>query len=394
MTPASPARRVVESVRDAGPLWTASLILDRLVPWGVLGLWRDWRVTPDVLAAQITAILQAWGMSPEHTAITVEHVLYADLRGIDSHGSSMLRHYHEGVSNGSLTMTPLIEVVRDAETTALVDGGGGLGHVPADTAMKLAIAKCRAAGVGAIAVRNSGHFGAAGAYVSMATAAGFIGFVTTSTKEPAVVPTYGRDAQLGTNALAFAAPAARNAPFLLDMATSTASLGRITTAWRRGRSIPSGWAVDARGRPVTSGRAAAAGRRLTPLGSSRAMGSHKGYGLSVLVEILSSVLAGVRPRHRHEVPNGAVGHFCLAIDPQRFRAVGEFQSDLDTLLDALHATAPVAADQPVLVAGDPELAAEAERRRSGIPVSRSVVEDIRMVTRASGAPFLLTPDRR
>lgn len=124
------------------------------------------------------------------------------------------------------------------------------------------------------------------------------------------------------------------------------------------------------------------------------MGSHKGYGLSVLVEILSSVLAGVRPRHRHEVPSGAVGHFCLAIDPQRFRAAGEFESDLDILLDGLRATTPLDADQPVLVAGDPERAAETQRRQSGIPLSRSVVEDIRRITGASGAPFLLTPDRR
>jgi LDH2 family malate/lactate/ureidoglycolate dehydrogenase len=383
------ARRILETVRGSGPLWTASLILDRVIPSGILGWWRDRRVAPEVLAAQIEALLRAWGMSPEHASITVDHMLYADLHGIDSHGCSMLRYYHREVVAGSLTMTPAVAVVRESETTALVDGGGGLGHVPADRAMKLAIAKCRVTGVGAVAVRHSGHYGAAGAYVSMAAASGFIGIATTTTREPALVPTLGREAKLGTNPIAFAAPAARNPPFVLDMATSTASLGAITMAWRRGRSIPDGWALDARGRSVTSGRVAAEGRRLTPLGSSRAMGSHKGYGLAVMVEILSSILPGARPHGPNTGASGSVGHFCLALDPGRFRDAGEFTAALDLLIDSLRACPPRDPREPVLVAGDPEHAAYVERRRSGIPLSRSVVEDIRAVARASGAPFLL-----
>jgi len=375
------------TVRDSGPLWTASLIADRLLPVGILGLWRDVIVAPETLARQVATLLRAWGMSADHTAITVEHVLYADLHGIDSHGCSMLLRYHRDIADGSVTMTPTIAVVRESDTTALVDGGGGLGHVPADTAMKLAITRCRSAGLGAVAVRRSGHFGAAGAYASMAAEAGFIGIATTNTREPAVVPTSGTEARLGTNPIAFAAPAARNPPFVLDMATSTASLGKLTMAWRKGRSIPVGWALDRRGRPVTSGRLGALGRRLTPLGSSEELGSHKGYGLATAVEILSAVLAG-------RVSGGAadgVGHFFLAIDPARFRDAGAFGADLDALLDSLRACAPVDPRCPVLVAGDPERAAYAERRRTGIPLSRSVVEDIRGIARAAGVPFLLDP---
>lgn len=391
----SAGKRLLETVRASGPLWTASLLLDRIFPYGVLGLWPDQTIAVEALAKQVDAILRAWGMSLEHTAITVDHLLYADLHGFDSHGCSMLLHYHRGVADGWLTMAPTIAVVRESETTALIDGGGGLGHVPADTAMKLAIAKCRAAGVATVAVRNSGHYGAAGAYASMAVQAGYIGVVTTTTRTPAVVPTFGAEPKLGTNPIAFAAPTSRNPPFLLDMATSTASVGRVTMAWRKGRSIPVGWALAPNGNPVTNGRRAATFRRLTPLGSSREMGSHKGYGLAAAVEILSSILPGLRSwggdsqQSARDGASGSVGHFFLVIDPCRFRAPGEFEADLDGLIDSLHACAPLHPSQQVLVAGDPEHAACTERRRSGIPLSRSVIEDIRAVARAARVPFML-----
>ena len=380
----APGKRVVDTVRISGAMWTASLLLDRILPFGVLGLWPDIAVSPEVLARQLHTILRAWGTSDEHASITADQMLYADLHGIDSHGAGMLLHYHRLVHAGAVTPTPTIAVVLESETTALVDGGGGLGHVPGATAMNLAVAKCRDAGIGAVAIRNSGHFGAAGVYVSLAAAAGFIGIATTNTEDPAVVPTFGAEAMLGTNAFAFAAPGASGRPFLLDIATSTASLGQVATAWRKGRSIPTGWAVDSKGRPVRNARVAMEQRRLTPLGSTREMGSHKGYGLGAMVQILSSILPGSQ----------GVGHFFLAIDPRVFREDGEFEPELDTMMDSLRASARVDPSQPVLVAGDPERAIAAERRRSGIPLPRGVVEDIRGVARASRAPFILDADER
>jgi LDH2 family malate/lactate/ureidoglycolate dehydrogenase len=328
-------------------------------------------------------------MSEEHASITTEHVLHADLHGIDSHGCAMLLHYHCGLIAGSLTMTPKIEVIRESETTALLDGGGGLGHVPGDMAMKLAISKCLASGIGAVAVRNSGHYGAAGSYAAMAVRSGLIGLATTNTLLPAVVPTFGVDAMLGTNPIAFAAPAARNRPFLLDMATSTAPVGKLMTAWRSGRRIPVGWALNRKGRPVTSARRAAIDRRLTPLGSSREMGSHKGYGLAAMVEILSALLPGLRWSRNSPEAAGRAGHFFLTLDPRRFRDEGEFEADLDTMLDSLRASRPVSSSQAVLVAGDPEYAAHTRRLHSGIPLARSVMEDIRAVCRDANVPFIL-----
>jgi LDH2 family malate/lactate/ureidoglycolate dehydrogenase len=204
-----------------------------------------------------------------------------------------------------------------------------------------------------------------------------------------VVPTFGRDPLLGTNPIALAAPAARNPPFLLDMATSAASLGKLVEYWRSGRSIPSGWALDARGRSISNGRVAAEARRLAPLGGDREHGGHKGYGLAVAVEILSTVLPGVALATPGSTGRKSVGHFLLAIDPARFRPDGGFPRDLDQLIDTLHAASPLAADEPVLVPGDPEQQVVARRSAEGIPLTKSVFEDIRGVAHASGVSFVL-----
>jgi len=131
-------RQVREHHRVSGPLWTASLLVDRVVP-GAPGLWPDRMIAAPVLSAQVEVILRAWGMSEEHIAITTRHLIYADLHGIDSHGCAMLFSYHRNLAAGNLNMRPEVRVVRESGTTAVVDGGGGLGHVAAEMAMELAI---------------------------------------------------------------------------------------------------------------------------------------------------------------------------------------------------------------------------------------------------------------
>lgn len=376
----------------SGPLWTASLLLDRLrIP--ALGWWPNRRVAEALLARQARAILSAWGMPAPNIEITLRHLLYADLHGIDSHGVAMLRKYASDLAAGRLTMTAETRIVSESDSAALIDGGGGLGHVPADQAMKLAIAKCRATGVAVVTVGNSGHFGAAGSYTSMAAAEGLIGIATTNAP-PAVIPSGGVDAKLGTNPIAFAAPAAHNRPFHLDMATSAAPVGRLMTAWRSGRSIPAGWAVDRKGNTLTDPRRAALLRRLTPLGSFRHLANHKGYGLGAMVEILSSILPRIGPTASTGSSQTHIGHFFLALDPARFRPPGSFEADLDAFIDSLRQTTPADPSRPVLAAGDPEYAALEDRRARGIPLTRSVIEDLRLVCHDSGVGFLLDQPAR
>lgn len=336
--------------RASGPLWTAALVAERVLRVNTLGRFPDRRIPLDVLRAEVERLLARWGVAePE---VVAGHVLYADVHGIESHGVAMLRHYATGYD---LRAVPT--VVGDS----VIDAGGGIGHLAADRAMRLAMDKARADGAGVVAVRNTGHFGAAGAYAALARDDGLIGLALTNTRDPAVVPTFGADPKLGTNAIAFAAR-----DLMLDMATSTASLGRAFAAWRRGRRIPAGWAIDGRGRPVRNGRRAAEARRLTPLGGTAAGASYKGYGLAAMVELLCGRLAGE-----------GVGHFMLALDPARF-APG-FADRADALFADLRGTRPLDPARPVLLPGDPERAARADRELRGIPLSRSVVEDLRLL---------------
>ncbi|MGQ0662810.1 MAG: Ldh family oxidoreductase [Pseudomonadota bacterium] len=357
-------------------------------------------VKAEVARDQLVAIFRAWGMAAETVATTVGVMVETDLRGVDSHGISMLPMYDEMRRQGKLAMNPAIKTVRETHVTALIDAGAGLGHPVSVKAMNLAVDKAQAAGVAVVAVFNSHHFGAAGIYAKIAADRGAIGMVTSSTRYIAVVPTFAAEPVLGTNPIAFAAPAKRNAPFLLDMATSTVAAGRVKVHKLNDRPLPEGWVVDEAGRPVTD---AALGMRyiferpvggLTPLGGARLLGSHKGYGLAVMAHILAGTLSGgsfspIRDRTQKPEDPDNVGHFFLAVDPGALRPEGAFEDDLDQVIDVLHAAKRADADQPVLVAGDPELAIRAERLETGIPIPDSLRDQIRAIAERAGAPFLL-----
>ena len=360
-------------------------------------------VPVDRVRAQIAAILAAWGMPEDLRATTVEAMTYADLAGIDSHGLSMLMMYEGGLHAGKLELAARPRVVREGPATALLDAGAGLGHPAGVKAMRLAIEKALAVGVGAVAVRNSHHFGAAGYYAAMAPERGLLGLVASSTRDVTVIPTRGTVPVLGTNPLAFAAPAGRNRPFLLDMSTSTAAANKVKVYELNGRPVPVGWVLDERGAPVTDParamdlvwrRTAARGGGLTPLGGAEETGSHKGYGLGVMVQLLASTLAGasfspVRRRDRGPDAPDDIGHLFLALDPRAFRGEGEFEQDADVVLDALRACPAADPALPVLVAGDPEAAARAARAEGTLPVPAALAERIRAICDRCGAAFLL-----
>jgi LDH2 family malate/lactate/ureidoglycolate dehydrogenase len=354
----------------------------------------DVTVPAERLASQVALLLRAWGMSEDDVRIAVAMILYADLHGIDSHGVSMLPTYRTWRDSGWINCRPTIQVVRESATTALLDADGSLGHVVAHRAMRLAIEKCAGAGMATVAVRNTTHFGAAGAYAAMASERGFLGLAMTSAPSPAIVPTFGREPAFGTNPIAFAAPAGHERPFLLDMATSTVSIGKVTLAARRGGKIPRGWVLDERGRALTDARAARKSHLMTPLGDQKVTGGHKGYGLATMVEILSAVLPGSR-RSRAGDANTApagparIGHFFLAIDPAQFLAADSFRAGMDDLIQSLHACAPADAQHPVLVAGDPEHLAFEQRSKQGVPLSRCLVDQLRKVVHAACVPYVL-----
>jgi LDH2 family malate/lactate/ureidoglycolate dehydrogenase len=351
-------------------------------------------VRHEALEQFIRQALEAMKM-PSHAAdVTAALMVKTDLRGVDSHGIGMLPRYVEWWQNGFLALDAEPEVVRDDLATGLLDGQRALGHWPATLAMRRAIEKARLYGVGIVAVRNSSHFGAAANFSMMALEHDFIGISTTNMPFIAVVPTFGRTAKLSTNPISFAAPAGRKAPFVLDMATSTVAIGKLAVAARWGKRVPEGWALDAEGHPITDPAAALTHRRLTPLGGTRELGSHKGYGLAVMVDILSGVLGGAVYNdlfHRSDMPERHVhnaGHCLAAIDPARFRLIDEFKRDMDDMIESLTTTPRAEGQERVYVAGEPEAECEELRRRDGIPIAPPLLAQCDGIASTLGIPRL------
>jgi LDH2 family malate/lactate/ureidoglycolate dehydrogenase len=346
---------------------------------------------PD-LKAFIVSVFDRWGTPPAIADLTADLMVRTDLRGVDSHGVGMLPTYLRWHRQGWIVPAAEPKIARDEGTTAVVDGQQAFGHYTSTRAMELAMAKARAYGVGFVTCRNSNHYGAAANYSMMALAQDMIGLSLTNSG-PAVVPTYGRQAMLGTNPISFAAPAGRHFPFVLDMATSTVAIGKLSVALRWGKPIPAGWALDEEGQPTTDPTVAYQTRQLTPLGATRDLGGHKGYGLAVMVDILSGVLAGAGfadSRRRNADPTRAdIGHFFAAIDIARFRDLDAFKADMDDLLQALKDSPKAEGQDRIYVAGEPEWECEARRRREGIPIAPGLVEQLRAVSADMAVPFTL-----
>src|SRR5712664_2442739 len=358
------------------------------------------RVHAKQIREQLVSVLRAWGMSDAQAETTAEMMLETDLRGVDSHGISMLPTYDREFRAGRLNMRPVFKTVREAPSLALIDADASLGHPVSVHAMNLAIDKCRATGVAVVSVFNSHHFGAAGCYARIAAERGVIGMVTSATRGVSMVPTFAAEPVMGTNPLAFAAPARRNPPFQLDMATTTVAAGKVKVHKLNHRPLPPGWVVDGSGRPVTDAEDAfkyvfeRPEGGITPLGGTREAGGHKGYGLAVMVHILGGILAGASfspIRNRTQKPSDPhnIGHFFMAIDPSAFRGPGEFEDELDQAIDVLRGTRPADPKQPVLVAGDPEMATKKDRLANGVPVPDDLMVQLRAVVERAGVPFVL-----
>lgn len=344
-----------------------------------------------LLEEQQTTILEGWGMAADAIATCSRAMAYADLRGIDTHGIAMLPTYDAWRREGRLDPRAAVTVVQDDGALALVDGGHGLGHVAAEHAMTLAVAKAGTLGMGGVAVRRSTHFGAAGCYALIAADAGMIGMVFAGTPGRAVVPPRGREPRFGAVPFAFAAPSASGEPLLVDIAMSTVAMGKINLARLAGAPIPEGWAVDLEGRPLTDAAEAFRLKRLTP------MAGHKGYALGVMVEVMASLIAGafVGGHDLHTGERGErleIGHFVLAVDAGRLGAAADgsrLADRVDALGGLLRSTMPVDPAAPVLAPGDPERAMLAERLANGIPLLPALVEDLRAVAANASVPFLL-----
>ena len=329
------------------------------------------RFTVESLRAFGREALVRAGLNPEGAAIVTEVQLEASLRGQATHHLDSIPRYARRLVNGVLNGAPRIRVERDDGFSAVVDGDNGPGQWVATVAMRLAMSKAASHGIGVVTVHRSNHLGAAGHYAWEAAREGWIGLCTTN--GPVILaPTGGVTPTFGNNPLAVGIPAARQRPVLLDIAMSVAPRGRIALQVAQGRPIPPGWILDREGRPSTRLEDLAAGLGVP-------IGGHKGYGLAMILEILSGVLSGsgFGRAHGRELLRtlsapADFGHFFLVLDPSRFLPRAEFLDRVDRLIVETKSGQPAAGSAEIFIPGEMELRNRETNLRQGVPLTPEV----------------------
>jgi L-2-hydroxycarboxylate dehydrogenase (NAD+) len=338
----------------------------------------------DELAAWTAAVVERLGTPADIAADVAEVLLASDRRGIASHGTARMPQYFALADAGVMDVAARPELVRSRAAIALFDANNGWGHHASRVAMDAAIEGARNVGSFTAVIRNSNHYGIAGWYAIRAAQAGLVGISLTNTS-PVVAPTRARDALIGTNPIAMAAPAGRHGTFSLDMATSTVPGGRIEVALRRGETLQAGWALDASGRPTTDAQAAKGGA-LQPLGGVEETGGYKGYGLSLMVDILTGVLSGstaapsIVPLFSAHHGKSDLGQTFMAIDPDAIDDPGAFEARLEHELDLI-ISAPTGPDAPgrILFPGEPEAEAERHSAERGVLIDRQHYDNLPVI---------------
>lgn len=329
------------------------------------------------------------GHSQEDAYLATDVLLEADMRGIDSHGIARLPGYVRLWQAGRLNAKPKIKVVRETAAAATVDGDAGLGLIVAARAMDIAIKKASGTGIGMVSVCNSNHFGIAAYHAMKAIPHHMIGMATTNAS-PLVTPTHSRERMLGTNPHCWVFPARQHDAVVIDMATAAAANGKLEVAEREGRTIPEGWAVDAKGNASTQANVLKDGGSLLPLGSSYETGSHKGYGMAAVADLLSGVLSGanfgpwvppfVSFLQPPADPVGAgIGHFVGAMRIDAFRDLDAYYQAMDIWIARFKAAEPIDPKEPVLIHGEPEMREYRKRKKNGIPLNTKVVAELRVL---------------
>ncbi|KAL5487347.1 hypothetical protein EMCRGX_G019936 [Ephydatia muelleri] len=328
---------------------------------------------PNIVAVKevhafIVRCMEAVGTPADHATALAKGLIAADSRGHYSHGLNRLEMYVNEVKSGQCDGKAKPEIVKQTVATAFVDGKNGIGFVVGNYCMELAIVKAKDAGIGWVTCTGSNHYGIAGQYAMQALDHGLLGMSFTNSS-PLVVPTRAKQNILGTNPIAVAAPACSNEDsFVLDMATSTAALGKVEMERRKGNSIPSGWGVDSSGKESHDPSAVVGGGGLMPLGGSELTAGYKGYGLAMMVDVFCGILSGGPFAHhvrkwQADASVANLGQTFVAVDPKAF-APG-FEERMSAFSQEMRAMEPVDPNKPVLVAGDPERCNEERVKREG-----------------------------
>lgn len=349
------------------------------------------RISVEELREFMVEVFSKLDVPRAEAKICADVLIESDLRGIESHGIGRCKMYYDRIKAGIQLPETKIDVIKDKYATAVWDGNHGMGHVIAHRAMQEAIDKAKKYGLGCVVVRNSTHYGIAGYYASMAIKEDMIGMTFTNAR-PSIAPTNGVDPMLGTNPICFGAPSDLEFPFLFDGATSISQRGKIEVLDREGKETPLGWAIDREGKPVTDTKKLlhdliAKQAAMLPIGGAdEDTGSHKGYSLSVMVEILSAALQNgsyLNDLHGFDAEGNTVpyklGHFFMAINIDFFTDIADFKKITGDIMRTLTNSTVAPNKDRIWIAGEKEYLNDIEIRREGVPITPALLKNIKMM---------------
>ncbi|MGN0773963.1 MAG: Ldh family oxidoreductase [Candidatus Ventricola sp.] len=350
----------------------------------------DTIISEKMLRAFMERVFEKEGFTPSDARTIADVLMQADLFAIESHGAQRMMYYHQNIASGSVDVHAVPEIVRQTPVSALMDAHFAMGQLSAAAAMRLAIDKAKATGVGVVCVRNSSHYGIAGYYPLMAAREGLCAFSMTNTG-PIMVPTFGREMMLGTNPLAFCMPA-DPVPFWFDASTTVVTLGKVEVYAKREKPMPQGWTIDENGEACAD--AARMNRSILngglggilPLGGEGELRSgHKGYGLAIMVEALTGVLAqGLLSPEMQGAHGDHTSHFFLAFDPAMFGDPADIRAQMSRYLQMLRDSEKLPGHERIYTPGEKAFEAQARRMREGIPVEEKTLQELRRIAAELG----------
>jgi len=328
-------------------------------------------------------MLEKAGVPTEDAKIVADLQVESDLRGVHTHGAIAIVGYINRIKQGGTNPRPNIAIIRESPCHALVDGDHGLGQLVAFKAMEICVAKAKESGLATVGAQHSGHFGAAANYCMMALKEDLIGFAITNAAA-VIPPTGGITGILGTNPISFAIPTDHSYPVVLDIATSAVAMQKIVQARREGQKIPLDWGMDKDGKPTDDPQIA-----LTS-GIQPPMAGHKGYGLALMVEVLSAVLTGARlgkataPSNWQPNTHINVGHFFAALNPAIFTPLDEYKTRMELLIKELKGSKLLEGVERIYVPGEIEYEKRDKRLREGIPFPPATLDRLEQFGKEMG----------
>ena len=339
---------------------------------------------------------KGYGFNEEQAKQITDVLLEADLSGIESHGVQRMIRYHKEITSGMVKIDAQPEVVFETPLSAVVEGNDCMGQTLGVWAMQMAIEKAKKTGFGMVTVRNSNHYGVAGYYSRMAADQGLIGMSMTNT-EAIMVPTFGRQAMLGTNPIAFAMPADPT-PFSFDAATTVVPRGKLEVYVKRGNGLPLGWALDEKGQDsddadrVLKNIIAKTGGGILPLGGSGEMTSgYKGYGFAMLCEIFTAILSGgTTSNYIYKTPGHSnIAQCFIAMDHGMFGDKKAIEASLSKYLQEVRDSAKAEGQERIYIHGEKEHEAHERVVREGVSLNDKTYAEMEMIAEFTGSTAFL-----